>query len=312
MSKYDRIMLRFRPIAPKPVGGCGVPWGVKAENNEGRVRSGRRKTRHTRDGDNNNNKSDRKRDGGSRKRKSCSRKGKLSDAAEAQNNNGMFTLPLLPEMPDLSSVTERYQKPPTWMSFGGDLAVKNDVGRQTRSRSAGPVSFVGKNQTAPRSPQQQRVEPYGVVAASQVIVECVTDTWVDADGGELGRTDEEKRRSLEENTCPGFISDGSNRVRWTNEAYRKMISGGGVVGREELQNLPAENAVVSLVMRHRVPLTCPAFTCRVKVQNTWRSPDPRCSASSPSSLTLPCDVWRMGSGCFAWRLDIAAALCLGR
>ncbi|KAE8688944.1 hypothetical protein F3Y22_tig00110946pilonHSYRG00042 [Hibiscus syriacus] len=31
-----------------------------------------------------------------------------------------------------------------------------------------------------------------------------------------------------------------------------------------------------------------------------------------NSLTVPCDVWRMNGGGFAWRLDINAALCLGR
>ncbi|KAK7858074.1 hypothetical protein CFP56_014543 [Quercus suber] len=31
-----------------------------------------------------------------------------------------------------------------------------------------------------------------------------------------------------------------------------------------------------------------------------------------SSITLPCDVWRMDGGGFAWRLDVKAALSLGR
>ena len=53
-------------------------------------------------------------------------------------------------------------------------------------------------------------------------------------------------------------------------------------------------------------LTHSAFTCRVRVVQCDTLGKER------SSLTLPCDVGIMDGGGFAWRLDVKAALCLGR
>ncbi|KAJ6776896.1 hypothetical protein OIU74_000970 [Salix koriyanagi] len=62
------------------------------------------------------------------------------------------------------------------------------------------------------------------VAESWVTVECVTDsTCMDERAVLLGCTDVERMRNLEEDTCPGFISDGLNHVQWMNGAYRKMV-----------------------------------------------------------------------------------------
>lgn len=99
--------------------------------------------------------------------------------------------------------------------------------------------------------------------------------------------------SLQRDTCPGFISDGLNRVLWTNEAYGKMVGGA------------AEEVVAWLVMKAEVvvPAGIPSFTCRVRVVTFGKD---------KISLTLPCDVWRMDCGGFAWRLDTTAALSLGR
>ncbi|XP_057440068.1 uncharacterized protein LOC130731921 [Lotus japonicus] len=113
---------------------------------------------------------------------------------------------------------------------------------------------------------------------SVVTVECVTDTW-----------QEEKEvlpvKNLVEDTCPGFVSDGYGRVTWTNGAYREIVGEGGVW----------------LVTKEvRVPFPCVrGFTCRVRVQDTCGK-----------ERTVPCDVWRMESGGFAWRLDVTAALSL--
>jgi len=131
------------------------------------------------------------------------------------------------------------------------------------------------------------------VVGSWVKVESVTDAWVEGYG--LGRTDEEKLINLERDSCPGFISDGLNRVRWANKAYKAMVGEG------------AGEVVVWLVMKDDVRLpdnkSTAAFTCRVRVV--------RCGKEK-NSLILPCDVWRMDGGGFAWRLDTEAALSLGR
>ena len=107
--------------------------------------------------------------------------------------------------------------------------------------------------------------------------------------------DKERRMSLERDTCPGFLSDGYGRVVWMNGAYRSMVG----------QEKETDEVTVCLVVKETasvaaVALVYPAFTCRVRVQYTC------------GSLTLPCDVWRMEGGGFAWRLDVKAALCLGR
>ncbi|KAI3727027.1 hypothetical protein L1987_66835 [Smallanthus sonchifolius] len=122
---------------------------------------------------------------------------------------------------------------------------------------------------------------------SYVTVECVTDTWVDRDV--LGCTDEEIMMNMEKDTCPGFISDGQDRVVWMNKAYRLMVG--------------EDDVAVVLVRKDkwsRSAVTYPGFTCKVRV--TFGGP----------TLTLPCDVWRMEIGTFAWRLDVKAALSLGR
>ncbi|PIN03897.1 hypothetical protein CDL12_23572 [Handroanthus impetiginosus] len=256
MSKVDRIMLRFRPIAPKPAtnnsspssGGSSTP-----ENSEPSVKTGRGKRRRP------------AKDGNVKKfpvkRRKASPENTDSGGSVSDGEKVVKTLPLLPEAPDVKETPKRASKEefPLWMQFG-------DAGR------VGPsLGHVGlENLTAALGRR--------VVVESWVKVECVTETWtVDCYGWYgLGRTDEEKMMSLDIDTCPGFVSDGMNRVRWTNAAYRKETA---------------------------LPVGCAAFTCRVRVVTCGKE---------KSSKTVPCDVWKMDCGGFAWRLDTTAALSLGR
>ncbi|XVF49678.1 hypothetical protein PTKIN_Ptkin04bG0032100 [Pterospermum kingtungense] len=263
MSKVDRIMLRFRPIAPKPVSGGG--GSVSPEGNNGEVcsKSGRRKRRHSsKEGNNICN------------TKRCNRKKRVLSEAKR------VTLPLLPETPDCRETMLKEEKeegvvqnmkPNMWLNFGqkeGFLGV-----------AAGSA-----DSTVVMAPEEARV------VGSWVTVECVTETWVSGDG--LGCTDEDRKVSLARDTCPGFISDGFGRVKWINGAYKEMVGG--------------DQMMVWLVVKEKLPMmiTSPAFTCRVRVQYTC--------GKERSSLTLPCDVWRMDGGGFAWRLDTNTALSLGR
>ncbi|GAB4860489.1 hypothetical protein Ancab_035647 [Ancistrocladus abbreviatus] len=302
MSQYDRIMLRFRPIAPKPVVGSDAQGGAKAESKVTYVKTGRGRRRCIKDNNNNssnsNNSNGKRNNSGGRKRKSCSPEGKLPHGVEAQENT-VVTLPLLPEMPDLTAAVVKRQDHKLQ-----DLQPKTLSFSDGQVRSV-PVVFGGVDQSVVVKvpPQQQEV----IVGSSFVTVECVTDTWVDGNG--LGCTDEEKRRTLEEDTCPGFISDGWNRVWWANEAYRKLVATRG--GEEGAGTV--DNVMVWLVMKEKAPISYPAFTCRVRVQNTWHGKEKgNSTTAASSSLTLPCDAWRMENGGFAWRLDVKAALSLGR
>ncbi|RZC76695.1 hypothetical protein C5167_000794 [Papaver somniferum] len=147
----------------------------------------------------------------------------------------------------------------------------------------------------------QPVRPVG----SCVTVKCITETFGDQEIGLgfLGRTDEEKKINLEKDACPGFISDSLNRVRWTNEAYRKLVNQDGFgYGGEQRPEM------VWLVTKDNesLPSRCEGFVCRVRLQYTCKK--------ERHSLIVPCDVWKMNDsgGGFAWRLDVKAALSLGR
>lgn len=301
MSKIDRIMMRYRPIAPKPDTKSSSARTAAADDSITRVKTGRGKRRYVR------NSSSKKAggvgNGGVTKRcrsKSGGTKIKPSSSEENESNgrstistgsvsggDGIVTLPLLPETNPPPSreypargtfLTPRgVEKVPLWLNFGsGGSQVQ---GERAEMVARQPVSVVG----------------------TWVRVECITDTWVvglDVYGGIGGCTDVEKMMNLERDTCPGFISDGGDRVIWVNKAYREMV-----VGQEEGE----EEVMVWLVMKEGLQLPekkWPGFTCRVRVVTC---------AKEKSSVTIPCDVWRLDSGQgFAWRLDTKAALSLGR
>ncbi|XP_071902012.1 uncharacterized protein [Coffea arabica] len=315
MSKMDRIMLRYRPIAPKPATNSSCSGSSTAENSGAYVKTGRAKRRYVRN-------SGKKKiascsNGGVTKKCRCARKRKSPSPEENESMNGgrstvstgsvsggdgvgvgVVTLPLLPETPETnqrssSSSQERpargassrgveKAKVPMWLNFEGG-------GSSQRDGKAG--GMVG--------------QPVRVVG-TWVRVECVTETWAgvgldDVYGGGLGCTDQEKVMNLDRDTCPGFVTEGLSRVVWVNRAYRAMV-----VGQEEAES-SEEEVVVWLVMKEGFelpPKNWPAFTCRVRVVTCGKG---------NSSLTLPCDVWRLGGGHgFAWRLDTKAALSLGR
>jgi hypothetical protein len=236
--------------------------------------------------------------GGNRKRKVLGEENKAVV-------DSVVTLPLLPETPDRKDFGTKELKTEVfpgsvspkpvkskWLSFDGK--VKDQAGHQ---------NTVGFGVSADQTVVMPRVAN---IVGSCVTVECVTDTWVDLDG--LGRTDDEKKINMEKDTCPGFISDGYGRVTWENEAYRKMV-GQGEGGDHQV--------FVWLAMKEKVPMKVTiaghkAFTCRVKVQYQKHDTCRVNGKEKISIVTVPCDVWRMDSGCFAWRLDVKTALCLGR
>ncbi|KAG8388073.1 hypothetical protein BUALT_Bualt02G0087200 [Buddleja alternifolia] len=281
LSKVDRIMLKFRPIAPKPannvsLSGSGGSCGSSTPENSGpsSVKTGRGK----RKGCNKTTVNKRCRCG-SRKRKFSPENTDSGGEKEKEKEKAVKTLPLLPEAPDVKeSTTALKQRFPLWLSF------ENGGKGVDQSWFEDPTTVIAR-----------RV----VVVGSWVKVECVTDTcMVDCHGyGGLGigRTDEERVMSLDLDTCPGFVSDGLNRVRWTNGAYRRMVEAAG-----------QGEVVATVVMEEGVtlPVGCAAFTCRVRVVT--------CGKEKSSFQTAPCDVWRMDCGGFAWRLDTTAALSLGR
>ncbi|XP_073282373.1 uncharacterized protein [Primulina huaijiensis] len=268
-SKVDRIMLRFRPIAPKPASAGGfASAGVVPESSprSSVSSSGRKKRRNVKDGE-----------CYSRVNKRCTGSRKRRPSPEVTAFGGgetvVKTLPLLPEAPVVKESVSRVgnDRFPLRLNVGGSFNPGADHVMEDATAALGRRT----------------------VAESWVRVERVTDRWVlDRYGYDVvfGGTDVEKGMSLDLDTCPGFVSDCSNNVRWINAAYRRMVAEEDVIVRvvvEEGVTLPAEWA---------------AFTCRVRVVTFGKE---------KGSSTLPCDVWRMNCGGFAWRLDTKAALSLG-
>ena len=315
-SKVGQIMLRFRPIAPKPAAGGSVSGagGSKLENGETKNRGGRGKRRIVRDNNNSNI------------TKRCNRKKRNAHSPESYDDKRrrlvpdekVVTLPLLPETPEPkdtpAKISPEARDSSKWLSFENFVSstenniIANNNKVDENMFCGGWSAAKAADPTVVMMPRPMRM------VESSVMVECVTDTWTEGiNKYGLGFTDEERRMNLEKDTCPGFVSDGYGRVTWTNGAYRKMVSQGCEDDNDHdyMYGGDQMRMMVRLVMKEdSLPVTmlmCPAFTCRVRLQCYTNG-----KKEIKSSLTLPCDVWRMDSGGFAWRLDVNAALCLGR
>lgn len=283
MSKVDSIMLRFRPIAPKPTCGGSSSGGSSPESKDTRGRPGRGRRRPVRSGGNTATKRS------SRKRRASSKE----EVGDASPPGGKVTLPLLPEVPEREvgrHVKGSSRQAADYYRCAMDLSFSGESDKRQTQNVPKWLRF-DDNTPKPANGGHFLLPPSGG-SSPCVTVECVTDAWVDREA--LGRTDEERRCNLERDTCPGFISDGLGRVTWTNGALRKMV------GREE-----EGGCGVSLVVRENARgMMWGAFTCRVRMEYTC--------GRGRRAVTLPCDVWRMDGGGFAWRLDVEAALHLGR
>ncbi|KAJ8491960.1 hypothetical protein OPV22_013681 [Ensete ventricosum] len=240
--KVRRIMLRFRPIAPKPASAETGSPAVSVVSTEARAVARRPK---------------RKRSAKSQGWKL--RKGHATAAKEDEKSpSTIVTLPLIPETPEgkdeatessmqhSSPVTPAAAVVPTWMGRG--------VGEGAESWSVRRV------------------------VSLWVMVECVTDMW--REGEIASRSDEGVKAALAADECPGFVSDVWERVTWTNDACRRMVVGSSLGDRgvrEEDQEVRVE-----LVTRELVPSAweCRAFTCRVRVRQA-KPPGRQTTPSSP-------------------------------
>ncbi|KAE8021367.1 hypothetical protein FH972_007261 [Carpinus fangiana] len=276
----NRVMLRFRPIAPKPdTGGSSLPTENKSRSF---VSQARTKRKYVRVRKNNNE----------YKREKMVSEEESEDGVEKT----VLTLQLLPD---------RAQKKKDLDA--GDSWSKVDRTADKKSvednRNQSPQMWLTDKKWAfgdvdPGSGSDRTaVMAQTRVVESWVTVESVTDTCMDVRG--IGCTDMEKIKNLERDTCPGFVSDGFERVKWVNEAYKRMV------GQEEEGEGHLPECTVRLVAKERLlTWAYPAFTARVRLQHTWRNQ--KCCTSK----VVPCDVWRMDCGGFAWRLDVKAALSL--
>ncbi|XVF16244.1 hypothetical protein REPUB_Repub10bG0014800 [Reevesia pubescens] len=287
-------MVRFRPIAPKPVAGESGSGGVQFDNKSLLLCKPRAKRKYVRVRKNNIKR---------KKRSSTSDHLHDHDQEASKNPEKIVTLQLLPERTE-SNGSIQNQNGAVFMGKNEDLPSLLKLNLNNYRW----FDRMGVDEEPDRTvvmSQKRKV----TVAESWVTVECVTDSCTE--GRELGSTDLERMNNLEADTCPGFISDGWNRVQWVNGAYKRMLLTVGE-GNEDglsLSSPPPPEIKVWLVIKQDLPRFCTAFSCKVRLQYTWEQKE-KCSRM------LPCDVWKMngggGGGGFAWRLDVEAALSLGR
>ncbi|CAA0823471.1 Unknown protein [Striga hermonthica] len=251
-SVMSRIMLRFRPIAPKPASGGGSSSG---EADPEMWKRAKRKYVRAR--------------GRRGKQSACAKQPspeKSTIEVETPPARAGVTLQLLPERSEE-------------ISYSSDLRTSDSgCGSWPPAVRGGEISPPG-------------IRRVGSAIETLIIVERVTEGFEDVG---LGFSDDELVRSMERDTCPGFISDPRNNVIWVNEAYRKMVGAGekGFVA-------------VWLVVQDVLPQFYPSFACRVRVVVQ------RGGQGQNWNKILPCDVWRMvESHGFAWKLDVNTALSL--
>ncbi|OWM74016.1 hypothetical protein CDL15_Pgr022287 [Punica granatum] len=332
----SRMMLKFRPIAPKPVSGETTSGTGTSESSElsnlssGKVKLPKRK--YVRSRKNNIKRSS-----------SAKRTGKLSrqdkedgspddekEKEEEEEEENVNTLRLLPEMAEeepkvddqsdlekplsqADSTTNGRVTTEQSSHFGLDLPE-----HQPYDESSNIISL--NYQLLFHPPEQPVMMQDSRVLVSKVmaVVETVTvDFHTTTDPRELGVTDTEIIENLGLDTSPGFVSDSSSKICWVNGAFRRMVM---AMGGQSWPPLPPVESAAVLVVKERLPDWCRAFSgwVRVKLQRAGRphrgTVDEESSEKSYCNWqqVVPCDVWRMECGGFAWRLDLKAALTLGR
>ncbi|XP_022989872.1 uncharacterized protein LOC111486935 [Cucurbita maxima] len=120
-----------------------------------------------------------------------------------------------------------------------------------------------------------------------VTVECARGACIEGD-------EEERMKKLEEDTCPGFVSDGVDRVEWVNEALKRMVR------QRQRSSEAGEEIEIRLRTRPRLGYLGRAFTCQMKLH----------FKAGTTDMVVPCDAWRIAGGGTAWKLDLNAALSL--
>lgn len=280
-SIINPIMLRFRPIAPKPAIGADGLGLSPSDSKNLCVSKGRAKRKYVR----------------VRRNSGCGRK--KTTAEEGGSDGGVpdkraETLQLLPERSDLES---------SWRC--------DEEGSDPRAAQSNPPEVNLGPQVVPNDNKAASNDVVSNRKAVEVwvTVEYLTGTCMDGMMTGFGSTDAERIRNLEGDTCPAFVSDGANRVEWVNGAFRRMMvrmRGGDQEEEEEKDEGRAWYMIrLWMVINERLPYGyCSSFSCHVKVQYWW--------GKDKYSQMMPCDVCKMDGGGFAWRLDVGAALTLGR
>ncbi|KAL0381798.1 UNVERIFIED_CONTAM: hypothetical protein Sangu_0244100 [Sesamum angustifolium] len=252
-SVINRMMLRFRPIAPKPLGVEAASTTAEQDRGNAAVRRTKRKYVRVR----------------GRQSRQCARE-KITQEKRS----------LAPETSETGDESSP-EKEPVTLQLLPERSENENVNYEVTTADSGGGGV--------------DLRSAGSVIETWIIVECVTDK---CSGVGLGFSDKEKIYNLED-TCPGFISDWTNKVIWVNEAYKKMVA----AEEEDAAAAAGKGFLVWLVVKEELPHLYPSFACRLRViQQKGRG--------HKWNKTVPCDVWRMEFAGFAWKLDVNTALSL--
>ncbi|CAL0299164.1 unnamed protein product [Lupinus luteus] len=254
----NTIMLRFRPIAPKPVSD-GSLGPVQVNQSKGSVYGKRTKRKYVR----------------VRRNNGYVRKNNEKIVEARDGVAAVSTLQLMPEK-DKAEESSSIARDSWCKNLDLNGAVEKIQILDNNLKPPCVTANVGSSSTLDLS---------SPVAESFVTVESVSDTCMSAgDEESLGCTDAEKLKNLETDTCPGFISDGYWNVRWVNDAFKKMIV-------SEKEKEECSEILVWLKVKDNSVWRCcysyPSFTCSVRLQYT-------CLKKKCTKM-VPCDVWKLES-----------------
>ncbi|KAG8051020.1 hypothetical protein GUJ93_ZPchr0009g1789 [Zizania palustris] len=288
--QMGKIMLRFRPIAPKPASMALAPTLAPVTT----LCAGRGKRKA-------GNASGRKR----------GRKPKEAATSAAAANAQAPAAETVPKVGD-SKERER-EKEKSLLSPSSSSSEMTSVDSSPPSLPSATATMplfcvppVGKVQVVPAAEQpppvalsaggavQAVTTPRALLSAAAVVtVEDVTSIWRDGESPYFAAS-----AGAGDDDAPAFVSDQWGRVTWKNAAFHCAAAPEPAAPHQVQVALAAKGAAAALPAWG----TCAGFTCRVRVQHAR----PR-----HGSLVAPCDVWCLhAGGGYLWRLDLQAALSL--
>ncbi|XP_027152713.1 uncharacterized protein LOC113755608 [Coffea eugenioides] len=280
-----RMMLRFRPIAPKPIDGQANSTHLLPEKTDGksvgRVLKKKKYAGNRKNSQLRNPKRER------RNRKSPVEPSSLtSEQGSSSRDDSLVTLQLLPKRSDDDKEQDLKSTGQVWCSNAEDYPRNPDLRCLSQSSSN---DFVGYE------------KPVAMIESRVIVERVLTKACMELDGLGLGFSDVDKINKICADPCPGFVSDFSGKVQWVNEAFKKLVISDQEHKKHHHQ--ATELGVELVVKQEYLPYWDPSFACTVRFEYVWDG--------HKCSRVIPCDVWRMDFGGFAWKLDINASLSLG-
>ncbi|KAL3526156.1 hypothetical protein ACH5RR_014528 [Cinchona calisaya] len=272
------MMVRFRPIAPKPIDGQAVPCTEILQEKTNGKSAKRKYARIRRNKQYSNTK---------RKRRS-NRISPVVESPTLTTEKSLVTLQLLPK--GKSNEEE---------GLKNDEEVWINAEEDTNEYQTYNDDFADSDEKVVMQRPSTIIESWVIVERVMTNTMCMKEDGI----GLIGFSDEDKINNLKIDSCPGFVSDSAGKVQWVNEAYKTFVCRQEDKEHQDYQPI-TELAVQVVAKEDQLPYSYPLFSCTVRFEYAL-------GGRKSSRIVVPCDVWRMEFGGFAWKLDIKASLSLG-